>query len=164
MAITFNADEVFEMAEEIERNAAAFYREAAKITKDKDTNKMLLDLASMEDGHMIIFKEMRLHLTGEEKERTTFDPDNEAAMYLQTMADIHGTEGKISRTKKLTGTESTEEILKIALNSEKDSVVFYCGLRNYVSDKAGSDKLAAIVREEISHITAINKKLIALKK
>ena len=42
MAITFNAFEIFEMAEEIERNGAEFYREAAGRSSDEETKKVLL--------------------------------------------------------------------------------------------------------------------------
>ena len=45
MAISFNLDEIFEMAEEIERNGASFYREAAKKVSDKETQKMFVHLA-----------------------------------------------------------------------------------------------------------------------
>ena len=45
MSITFNADEVFEMAEQIERNGAKFYREAATKTSDRQTKDMFLRLA-----------------------------------------------------------------------------------------------------------------------
>ena len=52
MAISFNIDEIFEMAEQIERNAASFYREAAKRAFDGTVQKKFIDLASMEDGHL----------------------------------------------------------------------------------------------------------------
>ncbi|MHC4125863.1 MAG: ferritin family protein, partial [Planctomycetota bacterium] len=81
MAITFNADEIFEMAEEIERNGAKFYRKAAEKTSDKETRSLLGNLAEMEDGHLKVFEEMRKELSGREKERDIFDPDNEAALY-----------------------------------------------------------------------------------
>jgi len=162
MAITFNADEIFEMAVEIERNGAKFYREAAANTSDEQTKKMLLDLADMEQGHLSTFEQMRQNLTDAQKEATTFDPDNEAAMYLRTMADAHGSEGMKSPTEKLTGNESIREIIEIALNSEKDSVIFYFGLKGFVSAKAGRDKVEAIIKEELAHITILNKQLRAL--
>ena len=163
MNITFNADEIFEMAEEIEHHGGKFYREAAKNAPDKKTKQMLLGLAVMEDGHLRTFKEMREQLSGQEKGQAVFDPDNEAIMYLQTMADSHGAEGKISPTKRLTGKETIKEILEIALNSEKDSVVFYFGLRSFVSEKAGKDKVEGIIKEEIGHIAVISQKLAELK-
>ncbi len=87
MPITFNANEIFEMAEEIERNGAKFYRKAAQNASDKQTKQMLLDMADMEDGHLATFQEMREQLSGQEKGWTIFDPDNQSALYLQVMAD-----------------------------------------------------------------------------
>ena len=162
MAITFNADEIFEMAEEIERNAAGFYRQASQRVTDEKTRQMFLDMAAMEAGHLETFQEMRKELTEGEKAETVFDPDNEAALYLQTMADSRGIEGKKSRTEKLTGSESVIEIIEIAMDSEKESVVFYTGLKGLVPAKAGKEKVEGIIAEEISHIAYLNQKLAAL--
>ena len=159
MGITFNADEIFEMAEEMERNGAKFYRKAAQNTSDGQTKQMLLDMADMEDNHLQTFKETRKQLSGQETGETVFDPDNQAAMYLQVMADSHGYEGKISPDEELTGKETPKEILEIALNSEKESVVFYSGLKSLVPPKAGRDKVKAIILEELVHITTLLNKL-----
>jgi rubrerythrin len=159
MSITFNADEIFEMAEQIERNGAKFYREAANITTDRDVKKMLLSMAAMEDGHVLTFVQMRKELSHEEKESNVFDPDNEVAQYLQTMADFHGTEGKVSSTEKFTGNESMAEILRIALQAEKNSIAFYVGLKDMVTSKAGKDKVQSIIIEEMAHVSTIGGKL-----
>ena len=162
MGITFNANEIFEMAEEMERNAAKFYRKAAENASDKETKQMLLDMADMEDGHLTTFKEMREQLSGQEKGWTVFDPDNQSASYLQAMADARGYEGKITPTKELTGSEPPREILETALNSEKESVVFYFGLKGMVPVRAGRDKVEAIIIEELIHITTLLNKLKSL--
>jgi rubrerythrin len=163
MSITFNADEIFEMAEKIERNGAAFYREAAGKATSADIKKMLLELAVMEDGHEQIFAQMRRELTPAEKENTTYDPDNEVAQYLRTMADFHGTEGKISPTEKLTGNESMAEILRIALQAEKNSIAFYVGIKDLVSSKSGKGKIQTIIIEEMAHVSTIGGKLQSLR-
>ena len=155
MSISFNADEIFEMAEEIERNGAMFYRQTAAKCKDKEIKKMLLNMADMEDGHLETFQQMRTQLSAQEKAGMVFDPDNEAALYLQTMAEARGWEGRKSPSEQLTGNETMKEILEIALNSEKESVVFYFGLRSFVSEKAGKDKVEQIVLEELSHIRTL---------
>ena len=162
MPITFNANEIFEMAEEIERNGAKFYRKAAENTSDDQTKKMLLDMADMEDGHLATFQEMRKQLSGQEKGWTVFDPDNQSVLYLQAMADARGFEGKITPTKELTGRETLKEILETALNSEKESIVFYFGLKGLVPVRAGRDKVEAIIVEELSHITTLLKQLKSL--
>lgn len=163
MSITFNADEIFEMAEQIEHNAAAFYREAAGKAPDSATRKMLLDLAAMEEGHEVTFAGMHRRLSEAEKEPTVYDPEGEAAQYLRTMASFHGTEGKVSPTQKLTGDESLEDILKIALQAEKDSIAFYVGIKDLVTEKAGRDKVEKIIVEEMTHVSALGARLHALK-
>ena len=142
MSITFSADEIFEMAIEIERNGAKFYRKAAENASDSETKEFLLEMANMEDAHEATFEEMRQNLSDAEKEETAFDPDGEAALYLQAMADAHGTEGKKSLDDELTGNESMAEVLTIACDAEKNSIVFYTGLRTLVSAKAGRDRIA----------------------
>jgi rubrerythrin len=163
MGITFNANEIFEMAEEIERNGAKFYRRAAANSPDKETKQMLLDMATMEDGHLKTFQEMREELSGREKEPMVFDPDNQSVLYLQAMTDARGYEGKITPTKELTGSETPKEIIEIALNSEKESVVFYFGLKGLVPVKAGRDKVEAIIIEELAHITTLLGRLKSLE-
>jgi rubrerythrin len=159
MGITFNASEVFEMAEEIERNAATFYRQAAEKASNDEIKKMLLDMAVMEDGHLETFETMRKQLSEREKEENVFDPNDEAVMYLQTMADARSWEGRKSPDEKLSGNETMKEIIEIALNSEKESVVFYHGLRSLVPPKAGRDKIDAIINEELSHIRILLEQL-----
>lgn len=163
MGITFNADEIFEMAEEIEKNGAEFYRAAAKNAADKKIKQLLLHLATMEDGHLKTFQDMRKQLTPREKEQFVFDPDNQAAMYLRTMADGRGWEGKKNLAETLTGKEKIGDILASAIDAEKNSVVFYVGLKDCVSQRAGKDKVEAIIKEELGHIAALNRQLADLK-
>jgi rubrerythrin len=162
MSITFNADEIFEVAENIERDAAGFYRQAVKIAADKETKRMFLNLANMEDKHLATFQEMRKELTVEEKEGTVFDPENEAAMYLQAMARGHGWEGRKNLTENLTGGEKIEDILKAALEAERNSVVFYSALKELVPSRTGKDRVEAIIREELGHFAILDEQLALL--
>jgi rubrerythrin len=164
MPTTFNADEIYEMAEQIERNGARFYRQAANNASDRETKKMLLGMAEMEDDHLQTFQEMRKQLGDAEKAPTVYDPDNQAVEYLRTMAESRGCEGRITPDLTLTGNETIREILEIALTSEKESVVFYMGLRSLVSEKAGKDKIEAVIHEELVHIATLHAKLMAAKK
>lgn len=152
MPLTFNADEIFAMAEQIERNGARFYREAARL--DLHNQKLLLTLAKQEDQHLATFSAMRQQLTSAEKEPVSIDPDNEAGLYLQAMAD----QRVFTATKaaaSLTGRESPRDILDIALGKETDSIVFYVGLKELVPAHLGQDKLMAITREELRHIAVL---------
>ena len=159
--IIFNADEIFEMAEQIERNGAKFYRKAAESIADDDRD-LLLRLAAMEDEHERTFAAMRSELSEDEKTPLTFDPDNEAALYLQAMAD--GKVFKSDPSESLSGNESIQDILKTAIGLEKDSIVFYTSMKDVVPKSAGKEKVDAIIKEEIGHIVDLTKQLTASKK
>lgn len=161
MGVTFNADEIFEMAEQIERNGARFYRFAAD--KLAAARQVLLDLAAMEDEHEKTFADMRAQLSGREQEPMVFDPDNEARMYLQVVADGHVFDVKADPAERLKGKETAEDILQEAINLEKDSIAFYAGLKECVPPRAGRDKIEGIIREEFGHIATLNEKLSTLK-
>ena len=152
MAIDFNADEIFEMAIRIEANGARFYRKAAGYQSDAQNRTMLEKLGTMEDHHKITFEKMRQHLSDAEKGATTFDPNNEASDYLAAMADTHGGEGSPTAADALTGEESLQEIITIAIGLEKESILFYLGLKDLVPPKYGRDKLDQIINEERRHI------------
>lgn len=164
MSIAFNADEVFEMAEQIERNAAKFYREAATNAPERQIKDMFLRLAAMEDRHLRTFQEMRTTLSDQEKGGTTFDPEGEASLYLQAMADDRGFEGMKGRNVKLTGKESTRELLEIAIGAEKNSILYYVGLKEMVPTETGRDKVEAIIREEVEHAAELRRQLAALQR
>ena len=132
---------------------------AAEKAADKDIKDFLLKMAAMEAKHIEIFRQMRQELGDKEKESDIYDPDNQAMQYLQAMADSRGYEGRVSPTEMLTGNESIKEILEIALNAEKESVVFYYGLKSLVSEKAGKDKVEKIILEELNHISTLLKYL-----
>jgi rubrerythrin len=71
-ALQFNADEIFIMAEQIERNGALFYRAAAK--NNSSANDLLLSLAEMEDEHLVIFQQMHKAFSVSNADGGAFDP------------------------------------------------------------------------------------------
>jgi rubrerythrin len=157
MPIAFSADEAFGLAEQIERNGAAFYRKAA--ANSAQGRELLLKLAVMEDGHLKTFQDMHATVSGREAEATVWDPDNEGALYLQNMAGGYVFDTKTDPSAKLSGKETLAEVLKIAIGLEKDSIVFYLGIRDAVPRKAGRDKVDAIIAEEMKHVTMLSDEL-----
>jgi rubrerythrin len=160
MTRTYNIDEIFEIAEQIERNGAAFYRRAAKESLDAGHKQKLLDLAEMELSHERTFAAMRME---QENAPTSFDPDGEAARYLDAIADGRVFDLRADHIEDLAG-KTIEEILKIAIDLEKDSIVFYLGLRDLVSESLGKEQMETIIAEEMSHITLLSDELAALSR
>jgi len=66
-------------------------------------------------------------------------------------------------SERITGKETPEEILRMALELEKDSVVFYQGIREIVPERLGKGRIEAIIKEEMKHITQLSSQLGSLK-
>ena len=163
MSITFNILEIFEVAERIERNGVKFFRRAAEALSDQDLRQTLLDLSDMEEEHEETFANMRKQISYKERELITFDPENEMTLYLQAMANGHVFDLKRDPSEQLKGKENIENILKWAIEAEKDSILFYTGLKNFVPAGAGLDKVEEIIEEEMGHIVVLNQRLEAWK-
>ncbi len=162
MSTPFNADEILEMAEQIERNGARFYRRAAEGAVDARNRRLLLDLAAAEDEHEKAFASMRADLAGEKREPAVFDPDGQAALYLRAMADGHVFDVRADPVELLTGKETVEDILGMAMGMEKDSIVFYLGMKEMVPEGLGKDRIDGIIHEEMGHLALLGKGLAAL--
>ena len=162
MSFEFNADEILEMAQHIERNGARFYRRAAELVEEAAIRKLLEDLAVWEDGHERVFATMRADLADQEREPRVFDPEHEISMYLRAMADGHVFDARVDPVDTLTGRESAEDILRMAIGQEKDSIVFYTGLKEMISQTAGKERIEAIIKEEMGHIGFLNREIAAL--
>lgn len=156
-AYDFSADDIFELAEDIEINGAEFYRNAAANISNKAHKDMLTGLADMEVEHKKTFEQMRLELKGREKTETAFDPEGDAASYLQALADI-----RVFFEKPL-DTSQMENILKDAIQAEKDSIVLYLGMKEMVPEKFGKNRIDKIIKEEMGHIRMLSKELKQLK-
>jgi len=156
MSIRFSIDEILEMAVQIETNAKSFYLHAAELDSDKKMIKFFKKLAAMEQEHIKTFERLREDLSNTEKEGQVCDPDGQVSIYLAAMADTHGGEGDPQIAKTLTGKESIEETLSIAMSLEKQSILFYVGLKDLVHQRHGKDKVDAIIDEEKQHITQLS--------
>jgi len=160
MSIRFNADEIFAMAVQIERNGQAFYQKAADIQKDDATRDYFLELVGMEKEHVTTFQNMREQFSEAGEAMDLYD---EAGQYLATMADGYKVEGSPKITAELTGEETMEEILRLAIGLEKDAVLFYLGMKDVVPEGLGKDKVDWIIEEEKQHLVTLTAKLKALK-
>lgn len=160
MKLYFNADEVFEMSEEIERQGAAFYKKASGIFADPDTKKMLEILSNMEIAHEKLFKKMRSEILSDAFKG--YDPDEMATAYIRAF-----TEGKVfSKTSNMSALVSNEstlsEIFKMAIEAEKNSILFYLGIKNAIPETMAKDAIDNIIREEMKHIVILSEKLDAI--
>ncbi len=157
MSFEFNVNEVFEMAKQIERNGAEFYRKAAESVSGEN-KEILLKLAAFEDQHEKDFAMVQSNLSDKEKESSFFDPDEETKDYLKALADM-----RVFFEKGI-DVSSMENILKDAIVAEKDSILFYEVMKNIIPENLGKNKVDDIIKEEMRHIVILKSKLEEIKK
>jgi len=162
MGIPLSSDEALEIAQRMENNGARFYRKAAELKVLEKEKDVLLKLAAMEDDHEKLFREMQDELPDEERSKKALDPFGEMQMYLQAMADMSGGEGSLKAIESLTGDESLSAILSKAIELEKESILYYLGLKDMVPSESAKTSIDEVIREERSHIVTLKKELDSL--
>ena len=158
-----NADEILKIAEQIERNGITFYEKAAERFQG-DEERTLLSLANMERNHERAFAGMRRELADADEGLKAFDPEGEAERYLAALADGKIFDLKADPVELLGQQESVESILELAIELEKDSVVFYVAIKDVVPEALGKEKVEKIIKEEMDHIILLSGILSSLAK
>jgi rubrerythrin len=155
----FNADEVLEIAEQIERNGIAFYEQAAE-RFEGDQKRTLLRLADMERTHEQLFAAWRRKLP--DQGYKAVDPEGEAARYLAAFADGQIFAPRADSAALLSPENTARDILETAIGLEKDSVVFYVAIKDAVPEMLGEAEIDQIIQEEMAHIVLLSRTLASL--
>ena len=157
MDVELNAIEILEIAERIEQNGADFYQEAADIFDDPDISKTLLRLAEWETKHECIFADMRRLILESGMETDTYIYSGEKLSDAKVMAGLAVFGIRPEPGDVLSGKEDEADIIRGAIEKEKDSIVFYTGLKNFVHSKENVNIIDSIIKEELEHIRILNR-------
>lgn len=162
--MNFNAREIFDIGVQIEANGKAFYEAAAKKTAETAMREFFLELAAWENTHIRLFSELRDALPKAAGNVPVFDPNDEAALYLQATADSHVFVRNKDMVGLVAGCKGPFDILDVAMTFEKDSVVFYTTMKKVVAKNLGQDKVDRLIDEEIKHISLLSQRRAKLGK
>ena len=83
------------------------------------------------------------------------DPDGQAAAYLRAFAAGEVFDLEADPARMLGAAPTLPGILAEAIRLEKESVVFYAGIREVVPADFGRDGIDRIIREELGHIAVL---------
>ncbi|MDT8273118.1 MAG: ferritin family protein [Desulfomonilia bacterium] len=153
---TFNANEVFEMAINIERQGEQFYLKAADLFEEPAVQKLLRGLAHMEVDHQRTFVAMRDELLKDESYAQGFDPDGLTASYLHAMTSGVVFDTETEPVSRLSSGVGLKDVLNMGIEAEKNSIVFYTGIKGIVPDSLGKDKVDRIIEEEMKHVVLLS--------
>ncbi len=159
MRTTFSAEKVFNTAIMIERNGASFYHRAAEHAAKKVLRQSLLKLAVTEEGHMQTMARLKELLVGSEREKKWFDQEGNAVRYLRAFASSGIFNMTMDAAKALSEEVSVYDVLHYAMDRERDSIMFYTGIREAIPRRAGRDKIDAIIYEEMSHLVTLGQEI-----
>ncbi|MFW5774748.1 MAG: ferritin-like domain-containing protein [Chitinivibrionales bacterium] len=160
MPIVYNADEIYEMGVEIEKNGREFYRHAAELAQDDDAKRLFLELSDWETRHIDIFEKLRQNVPDDLKQDDSgFDIDQQKHAYLKAAADSHIFSRNLDPVEFIKNAKSPADILRYAMNFEKDSVVLYVSMKNIVPAQLGRDTIDGLINEEIKHVSMLQEQI-----
>ena len=151
MSNIFNVSEVIEFAITIEQNGYKFYLESIKKLEDKEIIELFQYLADEELKHEEMFKGL-LYDIGDFAPHESYEGEYES--YSNYFLKSHALGNQELLQKYIDSIVTVDDAINIALEFEKDSIVFFSGLRKHLSNHL--EKLDIIVQEEIDHIIKIN--------
>ena len=155
----FNANEVFQMAIEIERNGYRFYQKAQGLVDNPDVKDVFAGLAKDEIEHEKRFITLKSQLPESAKKSTVWDPDNEADQYLRMMAKMHVFGSHTTVDDTLGGIEGAVGALKLAIQFEKDSITFFLAMQDATEGKKGRELIGQLIEEEKEHLKKLSVEL-----
>jgi rubrerythrin len=141
----FSMAEIIDLAIQIEKNAERIYRKALEKMSDPSLASLLQHLADEEVAHAKWFSEMKPTI----KETTDDSPLAEKGKSI--LRGVLGGQAFSLGDADFSKIDRVQSLLKLAIEFERDTVLFYEMIRSVIKDKKTLDQLDAIIEEEKRH-------------
>ena len=138
--------DIIELAIQIEQNAEKVYRNALKKISDPKFVSILQWLADEEVEHARWFRQL-MHTV-----QTEITDAAVAAMGKSILSDALGSQSFALKNADFSKMSQLQDLVSLAVEFEKDKVIFYKMLRPFIADGETLDFLENIIAEEIHHI------------
>jgi rubrerythrin len=146
----FSVREVIDQAVQTEKLGYQFYKTtAARFEKEEGLNRLFTTLAEKELRHEKTFSELAGIIKDEE-------PVNweDAEQYLRAIVESEFFLGKNKSLPSMSRLKTVEDAVNFALGFEKETLLYFYGIRDAVKEKEIVDE---IINEERSHIMWLSK-------
>jgi len=153
MSAHLDVNEILDFAILMEQKGYEFYTESAKKFNDLKLTQLFHLLAEQEFNHERIFKKMKEKITP--REPTAID-DTAEEIHMKNYLEEFIFGKRKSLKEKAKTLKNIEEVIQLAFGIEKDSVVFYSALKQYVN-KEHEALLENVIQEEVSHVLRLQK-------
>ena len=156
MLLSLTAEEILEIAIETERQGAAFYESLAACAQDERVKEECQRLVEFEREHEKTFR----HLLGQRDIQRALDSlqpsqlSDEYREYLSALVHSNMLPDEEAARQLADEAESEVEAINVALQMEKNTILFYQELQNLLGAEVGV--LQTILDEERSHVYQLN--------
>lgn len=151
MMYCFNAAEVFQLALEIKENGRSFYEQARNKIQDPEIRKQFAALAQEELEHMNKIKQLKAESPWGSGPSTP-DPENEMEVYVKATAEQHVYKTCGALSIKLDTIQDVADVLKLALQFEKDSVIFFMSMQEAICEGKDREVVDILLKEDLKRV------------
>ncbi|MCG6918288.1 MAG: ferritin family protein [Deltaproteobacteria bacterium] len=142
----FSIREIIDMAIQLEKNAETFYRAAVAKMSTPSLEPVLICLANEESDHSQWFEKLKRVAQEAEAGGQGGEINSEALRSLVGDQKFSLAEVDLARI------ESVQELIELAIEHEKDTIIFYQMLQSFIDDPETVKELDHIIAEEEQHI------------
>jgi len=142
----FSLAEVYDLGIQIEKNGEKFYRDAMKQTWSTPIADLLKMLAEEEVKHVDFFVK-RIDALKQKRENPFLDE-----MGTSMLKDILGNQTFSLKDTDVSKIRSADELVSLAIEFEKDTILFYEVVGSFMTDEEARRELKEIIEEEKRHV------------
>lgn len=149
MSLVFSGPEIIEMAIRTEEKGEKFYTSHAEKAEVESVKSLFTYLANEEAKHIEDFS--KLYDIVKETGETIFGDYEEFKAYMGTFTDSKFLTNFTAEADKIKDSTNVQEVIEFAIGFEKETLLFYYGLLEFISEK-GRDIVKNIIEQEKAHV------------
>lgn len=151
MGNLFSGSEIAEVGVQIEKNGKDFYDELTKKSKNQKAKKIFNYLSGEEEKHIKVFKKI---LDAVQKYEPSELYPSEYFAYMNTLASEHIFTQENKGAEIAKKTKGDKEAIELGIGFEKDSIVFYEGMKKVIPE-SGHKLVENLIAQEQDHLTQL---------
>jgi rubrerythrin len=142
----FSLKDIIDIALQIEQNSERVYRNAAGIISDPPLGSMLNWLADEETLHVKWFAALKTTVPDDG------DYPEQEKMGKELLQNAVGSHSFTLEDADFSSMEKIEDLIRVAIEFEKDTALFYKMLQPLIEDQKTLDQLHVVIQEEENHV------------
>ena len=147
----FATKEILDIAIKLEKNGEDVYKKAIEEISDPGLTELLKWMMKEEIEHGKWFETLKKDIETQSKNPIADE------MGKQLLSRIIGDQSFSLKDVNFSKIKTTEELIKIFIEFEKDTILFYEMLQPFINDSQTLEKLNAILEEENNHIKRLRR-------